>query len=164
MQYLTMKDSSESVSTKEYVAGVIPIFVVDGVYHTLVIEHKAGRWWGFPKGHIEKGEQPFEAAKRELFEETGLKVSERVSEAPIRESYQFAKNGKHIEKEVLYFICSVTSQNHKVCEEEISGAHWVPIEKAPELITYGESKRVCQKAERILKKRKYPKLSFGDAI
>ena len=31
-------------------------------------------WWGYPKGHLEEGEKPVDAAVREVFEETGFKV------------------------------------------------------------------------------------------
>jgi 8-oxo-dGTP diphosphatase len=31
--------------------------------------------WGLPGGHIEPGEEPEDTARRELFEETGLRVS-----------------------------------------------------------------------------------------
>ena len=35
-------------------------------------------WWGFPKGHIDEGEKPLEAARREIEEETGIKDLEYV--------------------------------------------------------------------------------------
>ena len=33
--------------------------------------------WVFPKGHVEKGESDLDAAIRELFEESGVVVSEK---------------------------------------------------------------------------------------
>jgi diadenosine hexaphosphate hydrolase (ATP-forming) len=35
---------------------------------------RRGRDWTFPKGHIEPGEGPGDAARREVFEETGLEI------------------------------------------------------------------------------------------
>ncbi|MDR2666293.1 MAG: NUDIX domain-containing protein [Endomicrobium sp.] len=38
----------------------------------LLVNSKRSRLWGFPKGHVEKGESEFETATREIFEETGI--------------------------------------------------------------------------------------------
>lgn len=40
----------------------------------LLVKHKKLGIWLGPGGHIEKGELPFEAAEREVWEETGIKV------------------------------------------------------------------------------------------
>lgn len=37
----------------------------------IFVQHKARKTWEIPAGHIEPGEHPDEAAKRELYEETG---------------------------------------------------------------------------------------------
>ena len=38
--------------------------------------------WQMPQGGIDKGEEPIEAAWRELYEETGIKTASLVAEAP----------------------------------------------------------------------------------
>src|SRR5689334_11194252 len=37
-----------------------------------------GKHWDYPKGHLEKGESPWQAAVRELKEETGIRQLDRV--------------------------------------------------------------------------------------
>ena len=40
----------------------------------LLIEHQHTPFWEFPKGHLEPGESPADAAVREVYEETGYRV------------------------------------------------------------------------------------------
>ena len=39
----------------------------------LLVKGHTGKW-SFPKGHREKGETPYDCAKREIYEETGLTI------------------------------------------------------------------------------------------
>ena len=50
------------------------------------------RNWGFPKGHLEPGEPPADAARREVAEETGLK--DLVRHGPIRVIDWYLKIGR----------------------------------------------------------------------
>ena len=48
-------------------------------------------FWGYPKGHLDDQETPIKAAEREVYEETGFKVS-AVGNKPIAESRYEIKN------------------------------------------------------------------------
>lgn len=51
-------------------AGVVPVRWVHDEWRVLLL--RAYRYWDFPKGRVEAGETPFEAARREAREEAGL--------------------------------------------------------------------------------------------
>lgn len=53
----------------------------------LLIKHKKNRKWTQPGGHIEYDETPEEAALREAYEETGLKVKLLGDRFPREEDY-----------------------------------------------------------------------------
>jgi len=59
---------------KEYSAAGIVICKNEGKLSVLLIKDRFGKWT-WPKGHIEKGETPQEAAEREIKEEVGLEVN-----------------------------------------------------------------------------------------
>ena len=42
-------------------------------YEVLLVKHLASHW-GFPKGHMEKGEDEKATARREVLEETGIHI------------------------------------------------------------------------------------------
>jgi 8-oxo-dGTP pyrophosphatase MutT (NUDIX family) len=94
-------------------AGVIPFLSGPGgplrsylLIHSARVLNPLARW-EFPKGTIEPGETPREAACRELIEETGLRAWRILDgfQQPI--SYQYFRDGRLRNKTVDYFVAEV---------------------------------------------------------
>ena len=62
--------------TLEKSCGAIVFRKFHGNVEILLINHANGGHWSFPKGHVEDGETEVETATREIFEETGLTVTD----------------------------------------------------------------------------------------
>ncbi len=135
---------------KDYSYGIVPLREENGEIQILMIFHKGGRHWAFPKGHKDEGESDFETAQRELLEETGLSVSSCLSQIPYVESYQFYKFHEKIYKTVAYFPAFVSGEL-KLQPEEIVDAKWLPLETAHLHLTFKESKEICFKVLELLK-------------
>src|SRR5271156_3659991 len=78
---------------EEQSAGVVAFRVEEGggrLY--LLLDY--GRHWDFPKGHLEAGETPIEAARRELKEETGVGRVEILPNFAAKISYFFREKRK----------------------------------------------------------------------
>ncbi len=132
---------------KEHSYGIIPFRLSQKKWEVLLVQHQAGHW-SFPKGHCEKGESPREAAERELFEETGLKVLLFFSDSPLLEHYFFTYQGQRISKNVSYFPAQVEG---KVIlqEKEIQGSQWLFLGEAEDRITFPEGKQICERVRAL---------------
>ena len=54
----------------------VGLIIVNNYGKVLICKRKNSNQWQFPQGGIDKGESPIEAAKREIFEEVGIKSSQ----------------------------------------------------------------------------------------
>ena len=101
-------------------------------------------FWGYPKGHLDEKETPIKAAEREVFEETGFKVTS-VGTKPIAESrYEIRKDGKAIQKTVWLFEMKIIESYKKEPDEEIEEIAIVTFEEALHLLTYEEDKKILR--------------------
>ena len=127
----------------------------EGAYDLVLLRHKFGGHWSFPKGHVEQGENERQTALREVREETGLSI--RLLDG-FRESVEyFPKPG--VKKQVVYFLGKALGEVLTPQEEEISEVHWIPIDKAAEMVTFANDKRLI----RLAKKRLGIPRAEGDA-
>ncbi len=128
--------------------GIIPFQKREGTWWVLLVLQHAGHW-SFPKGRGLPGEEPMEAARRELKEETNLEIDHYLVTFPITERYRFQREGEWIDKTVLLFSASVQGQV-KCQEEEIEEARWVTLDRALELLSFEDAKVTLRAAIRHL--------------
>ncbi len=87
----------------------------------LVVKNNHGRYWGFPKGHIEVGETEEQTAIREVKEETGLDVTLLDG---FRKTSVYRLVG-HIKKKVVIFLAKSESLSVTIQDSEIANYKWL---------------------------------------
>ncbi len=116
-----------------------------GVAHWLLIRDSYDNW-GFPKGHLEDGESPAEAARRETGEETGLE--ELVLHGPIKIiDWHFRFRGRFIHKYCHFFLFeSPAGEAAPQADEGITAVQWLPLEEALRGLSYENARGVLRRA------------------
>jgi len=112
----------------------------------LLISTQAGRRWQLPKGHIEAGETPEQAAVREVAEETG--VTGRVLAPLSAVEYWYNERGqRRIHKQVAYYLLSYTSGSTADFDaSEVSGADWFDWDEGIAKLSFDNERKVVQQA------------------
>ena len=104
--------------------------------------HLADGQWVFPKGHLEEGEGPADAAIREVREETGYTI--RIL-GPIGSTrYAFGQTQQH-RKHVEWFLAEVTGGS-LLLESPISGVEFLDLATAQAQLTHGNDRDIAQSA------------------
>ncbi len=116
----------------------------------LLVKNHNGRFYSFPKGHVELYENEKETAIREVKEETNLDV--KILDG-FREISDYCPFG-NIRKRVVFFLAIAGNDNIKIQESEIDSYQWVSLDKADTVCTYDNDKRVIEKVRRYLKEHR----------
>lgn len=111
----------------------------------LLIRDSYGNW-GFPKGHVESGERPEDAAMREVREETGLD-DVRLLGAIHTIDWYFRFRGRLIHKVCHFFLMeSERAQTAPQEDEGITACRWEAYEDAVTLVSYENARDVLRRA------------------
>lgn len=111
-----------------------------------VIQSQYGTWV-FPKGLIEEGEQPEEAARRELGEEVGLR--KLALERPLGwTEHGFERGGQSFRNRIHWFLyrASPRATLRLDPEEEIRDCGWFTPEQALRLLSHASQRRLLRRA------------------
>ncbi|MBM3192094.1 MAG: NUDIX domain-containing protein [Chlamydiae bacterium] len=131
--------------------GIIPVIKKDKEWLVFLLKHRRDEFWGFPKGHLESGEEPLQAAQRELYEETKLSVIKLLREEPFTEEYIFQQENNYVEKTVYFYLASVT-EAFEVDGQEVLEGVWLTLDKAKEKISFQEGLHLLLEVEEYLKR------------
>jgi 8-oxo-dGTP pyrophosphatase MutT (NUDIX family) len=130
-------------------AGGIVYRMQDGEALFLLIRDSY-RNWGFPKGHLEEGEQPQDAAVREVEEETGLGEL-RVDGAIETIDWFFRFRGKLVHKVCHFYLMRTRhARTNPQREEGITACRWARFEDATRLISYANARAVLVRAHEMV--------------
>ena len=116
----------------------------------LLLQHANGKHWSFPKGHIEQGEVPKEAAVRELREETSLAVREFVPDFKRETSYEYDRAGRTISKKVIFFLGILFDEGRVKLSPEHLDFNWLSYNDARSRLTYENDRKLLDRAQQRL--------------
>ena len=104
--------------------------------------------WSLPKGHIESGETPEQAAIREVAEETG--IDGRVL-APLGTiDYWFVAEDRRVHKTVHHFLMEAVGGELSDEDVEVTEVAWVPLGELDGRLAYADERRLVRLATDML--------------
>lgn len=101
-----------------------------------------------PKGHIEAGEDPQEAALREVHEEAGLSRLEVIASLG-HEPVEFDLQGVHVIRDETYYLMTATRYSSFEEPERQFERQWLDWESALSQLTFEAEREWLRRAQRI---------------
>ncbi len=95
--------------------------------------------WSLPKGKDDPGENPAQAALREVGEETGV---EAIIISELDEVRYTTSSG--IDKRVKYFLMRPSGQIHWAPNPEVDDVRWLPVAEAIETLSYEHDRELVE--------------------
>ena len=105
----------------------------------ILVVNQRGRSWSLPKGHIEEGEDLLDAARREIYEESGLRDLKYVKTLGSYERARIGRNGGENGsewKKLTFFLFEADGEVLKPVDPDNPEARWVDRDQVAALLTH----------------------------
>jgi 8-oxo-dGTP pyrophosphatase MutT (NUDIX family) len=141
----TSSDAREPAPAEELSAGGV---VVRGEDVLVIVPRKRAadgrKVLGLPKGHLDHGETPEQAARREVREEGGVdaELIERLGEV----RYWYRRGGRAVAKRVVFFLFKYRDGDPADHDDEIEVARFIGLGEARERLTYDGEREMVERA------------------
>jgi ribonuclease HI len=106
--------------------------------------------WALPKGRVNPGEDPLDAARREILEETGhlASVKEKIDE--ISYYFYWKDNRTLYHKIVHFYLMPLEQENYATKDAEVEEVRWFTLGDAFRKLTYLNEKNVIKSVTKLL--------------
>jgi ADP-ribose pyrophosphatase YjhB (NUDIX family) len=116
----------------------------------VLVVSQRGTSWSLPKGHIDPGENALVAAKREIFEESGILDLELIRELGTYERHKIGVDGGDDRSElkvITMFLFRTSEKSLKPVDPDNPEAKWVEKSKVALLLTHEKDKEFFWRVE-----------------
>ena len=103
-----------------------------------------------PKGHVDPGETPIQAAEREVREETGI-VAKPVHELG-ETRYWYRRDGRTIGKTVAFFLFDYVGGDIEDHDDEVEEVRWIGLQQAQTALSHTAEREMVALAVAYLDK------------
>lgn len=131
---------------EEHSCGVILYTDKQGYREYVLIMEPSGTY-GFPKGHIRRGETELECALRECYEETGITPTILPD---FKRTIHYNMAGKGHSKEVTYFLAKYQDEELKPNDSNIQSCKKYTIDVALNLIKFKQIKDILIESDFVI--------------
>ncbi len=144
----------DDIETREAVqrsAGGVVYKREGGTLMVCLIAKRGGVIWALPKGRVNPGETPGEAAIREVLEETGhlAALGEPIDE--IDYDFYWKENRTLYHKIVSFFLMPLVQEEAGIRDDEADAVGWFSMGEAWRKLSYLNEKEILRQARGILR-------------
>ena len=107
----------------------------------IAIVSQKGLSWSFPKGHVDEGEETLAAARREIYEETGLKNLVLVKPLGSFERWRGGNEQSGELKTITMFLLTTEEEVLQPIDPDNPEAKWVEKNEVANVLTYEEDRQ-----------------------
>jgi 8-oxo-dGTP pyrophosphatase MutT (NUDIX family) len=122
----------------------------------VVVVNQNNNSWSLPKGHVERGEEPRDAALREIWEETGIPTERLLFLAPLGfyERMRIKLNNESPDelRTITMYLFRTDAEKLNPHDPANPEARWVPIDDVAALLTHPKDKEFFEKSAPLILK------------